>query len=181
MISREDCNQIISWFDDYPDKMEGVTYVGDGSNRRVVNYDQKKDIEVPGCYLSDGSLPSSILVPALQKTLSKYHLKYLTSLERIATWGLEDDYNLQKYSNSEDGFHSWHCESGSSDTSHRILAWMVYLNHAKCGTQFTNFKTVKPRQGRIVIWPASWTHVHKSVTPNKGLKYIATGWVSYQN
>ena len=37
-------------------------------------------------------------------------------------------------------------------------------------------KIVKPEIGRTVIWPAGWTHPHKGVTPNKGLKYIATGW-----
>ena len=34
------------------------------------------------------------------------------------------------------------------------------------------------KKGRLVIWPASWTHFHRS-EPNKGLKYIISGWYSF--
>ena len=70
----------------------------------------------------------------------------------------------------------WHCEHGASN-SNRILAWMFYLNDAKSGTEFMNYPTVQAKRGRCVIWPAFWTHVHKGA-PNKGLKYIATWWIS---
>jgi len=176
VISKEDCFQIRQWFDDYPDKIPGGLY--DDNECVIVNVEEKSDIEVPDCKLSDESLPSSILVPALQFALSRYHFKYAKSLESITSWELEDDYNLQRYLTTSDGFKRWHCEAGSNATCHRILAWMVYLNNAKSGTQFTHFKTIKPREGRVVIWPSSWTHVHRS-EPNKGLKYIATGWVSF--
>ena len=61
----------------------------------------------------------------------------------------------------------------------RVLAWMFYLNDAKCGTEFMNYPTVSAKMGRLVIWPAGWTHLHKGVTPNRGLKYITTGWCSF--
>ena len=38
--------------------------------------------------------------------------------------------------------------------------------------------TVDARMGRCVIWPAAFTHLHRSELPNKGLKYIVTGWIS---
>ena len=57
------------------------------------------------------------------------------------------------------------------------LAWMVYLNDAASGTEFPYQEMiVEPKEGRTVIWPAGWTHPHKGVTPNEGIKYIATGW-----
>lgn len=179
VVSKNDCNRILSWFEDYPNKVEGVSYNQEGICD--VDYDQKRDIEVPGTRLSDGSLASSILIPALQSTLLKYHRKYSISLQSISNWKLDDSYNIQKYTTDRDGFKAWHCEAGSIETSHRILAWMVYLNNAKSGTQFIHHQTVKPKAGRTIIWPAYWTHVHKSVTPNQGIKYIATGWASYEN
>ena len=39
--------------------------------------------------------------------------------------------------------------------------------------------TIHPKRGRIVMWPAGWTHIHSGVTPNKGDKYIISGWYSY--
>ena len=77
-----------------------------------------------------------------------------------------------------EGYHNWHEEHAGSNP-YRVLAWMFYLNNAKSGTEFFNYPTVSAKMGRCVIWPAGWTHVHRGVTPNKGLKYIVTGWVSY--
>ena len=69
-----------------------------------------------------------------------------------------------------------HNES-SGTYPYRILAWMVYLNDAVSGTEFPyQERTVTPKTGRTAIWPAGWTHPHKGVTPNMGVKYIATGW-----
>ena len=57
----------------------------------------------------------------------------------------------------------------------------VYLNNAQSGTDFMHFSNVRAKMGRCVIWPAFWTHLHKGVIPNKGLKYIITGWASFQH
>ena len=94
---------------------------------------------------------------------------------------MDDVYNFQKYDGEDDGYKEWHCEHGADDySSRRILAWMFYLNNAKSGTEFKRYPTVQGKRGRCVIWPSAWTHIHRGVA-NKGLKYIATGWVSYDN
>ena len=90
----------------------------------------------------------------------------------------DDAFAFQKYETEEDGFKSWHTEAGGSDTSTRILAWMIYLNNAKSGTEFMHFPTIRAKTGRCIIWPAGFTHVHRS-EPNKGLKYVISGWISY--
>ena len=88
-------------------------------------------------------------------------------------------YNVQKYDGEKEGYFSLHNEQ-SGMHPYRMLVWMVYLNNAKSGTEFPYQKrTVTPKMGRTVIWPASWTHPHKGVTPNIGIKYIATGWFYY--
>ena len=57
---------------------------------------------------------------------------------------------------------------------------MIYLNYAKSGTEFPYYnKTIRAKKGRLVLWPSQWTHIHKGVTPNVGVKYIATGWYGY--
>ena len=30
------------------------------------------------------------------------------------------------------------------------------------------------------MWPAGWTHVHRGA-PNKGVKYVLSGWYSYDH
>ena len=38
---------------------------------------------------------------------------------------------------------------------------------------------VKGVQGSCLIFPSLWTHPHKGITPNKGDKYIISGWVDF--
>ena len=86
---------------------------------------------------------------------------------------------MQRYDGNKEGYFSLHNEQ-SGMYPYRMLVWMIYLNDAKSGTEFPyQNKTITPKTGRTVIWPASWTHPHKGVTPNIGIKYIATGWFYY--
>lgn len=80
------------------------------------------------------------------------------------------------------GYHVWHCESGSIKTCHRVLVWSLYLNDVEEGgeTEFLyQHLRVKPKQGTLVIWPAGFTHVHRGNPPLSNDKYIMTGWVEF--
>ena len=80
------------------------------------------------------------------------------------------------------GYHVWHFESSTRDTSNRLLAYILYLNDVEEGgeTEFLyQAKRVKPEAGTLVIFPASFTHAHRGNPPLSGSKYIMTGWVEY--
>ena len=118
---------------------------------------------------------------AIYKSLLKYQKRYpfLQYGTTCGKFNITKKYNIQKYEEGE-GFYPLHCEQGTL-APYRMLVWMLYLNNAKSGTEFpTQNKVVKPKTGRMVIWPAGWTHPHKGVTPNRGLKYIVTGWWNYE-
>ena len=51
---------------------------------------------------------------------------------------------------------------------------MFYFNNAKSGTEFLFQRNIKPKKGRLIIWPAAFTHTHRA-QKNKGLKYFSTG------
>jgi hypothetical protein len=177
VLTKEQCNAIVSWFEEQSHKIKGLTY--DYNGKLKVDNSFKSDIEIPETYLSADILPSQLIYPALCDGIERYKQKYISSIDVMNQWRVDDEYNLQKYDGEEDGFKKWHCESAGLTSCHRILAWMIYLNQAQSGTEFVHYRTVRPRTGRLVIWPASWTHVHRSQLPNRGLKYIATGWVSF--
>jgi hypothetical protein len=64
------------------------------------------------------------------------------------------------------------------------MAWMIYLNTItdEGGTYFSSYdKTLEAKEGRLVIWPAFFTHTHKGVVSKTQTKYIATGWFSYDS
>ena len=61
-----------------------------------------------------------------------------------------------------------------------IILISIYLNDVKEGgeTEFLHFsKRVKPKTGRIVIWPAGFPYVHRGNPPLSGEKYILTSWM----
>lgn len=81
-----------------------------------------------------------------------------------------------------EGYHVWHCENGGLAVKGRFLAWILYLNDIEEGgeTEFIHLsERVQPKTGRLVIFPAGWTHAHRGNPPLSNTKYIATGWMEY--
>ena len=79
-----------------------------------------------------------------------------------------------------EGYHVWHLEHGASmDSAFRALVFSVYLNDVKEGgeTEFLNQAIrVKPKKGRVVVFPAGFPYVHRGNQPIKGEKYLMTSW-----
>jgi len=107
------------------------------------------------------------------KYISEYSI--LSATDRHSIYHLK----LQKTKIGE-AFHTWHYETGTRETSGRILTFILYLNDVKEGgeTEFLYYpKRVKPKQGTIIFFPGSMTHTHRGNQPLSNEKYIITGWV----
>ena len=80
-----------------------------------------------------------------------------------------------------EGYHVWHLEHNKGfDNEPRAFVFSIYLNDVEEGgeTEFLHFsKRVKPKTGRIVIWPAGFPYVHRGNPPLSGEKYILTSWM----
>lgn len=93
----------------------------------------------------------------------------------------DNGYALQR-TNVGEHYH-WHIDGGSHDFAQRQLVALWYLNDVPGPggeTEFL-FQDVKitPKKGRLVLFPPFWTHEHRGVTLEKGVKYIATTWVVF--
>ena len=90
------------------------------------------------------------------------------------------DMKIQKTLPTE-GYHLWHLEhSKGYHNEPRAFVFSIYLNDVDDGgeTEFLHFsKRVKPKTGRIVIWPAGFPYVHRGNPPLSGKKYILTSWM----
>lgn len=178
VLTKEDCKKLINLYEICPHKLPGTA-------GGVVNYEKKKGMGVDLFFklpedqtISEANHQiNSIIAPAISKCLHNYKKKYYL-MDAMATWRINEDYHIQKFDEGE-GYFVKHCEQ-EGRTSKRMLVWMIYLNNAKCGTKFYYQNiTMRAKQGRLVLWPAAWTHMHSGVTPNRGEKYIITGWYSY--
>ncbi len=80
-----------------------------------------------------------------------------------------------------EGYHVWHIEHGKGfENEARAFVFSIYLNDVEDGgeTEFLHFsKRVKPKTGRIVIWPSAFPYIHRGNPPLSGEKYILTSWM----
>ena len=92
-------------------------------------------------------------------------------------------FNLQHYAPGE-GFKRWHCDWTISDEAtepvHRVLAWILYCNDvAEAGTEVHWQEHHEPAQrGKLVIFPAGPSHIHRGRVSHEHSKTIATGWIN---
>ena len=90
-------------------------------------------------------------------------------------------YGIQRYNPGE--HYHWHIDGGSHEFSQRQLVALWYLNDVPGPGGETEFLfqelQIKPEQGKLVLFPPFWTHEHRAVTLQKGVKYIATTWVVF--
>ena len=164
------CESIISFFE--------KKYIPKSSGLKAFNRNRQKVCStITFNFGEDWEINDSVYF-FVKEGIDKYRDKYeyLNSIDKFSQWRLCPSYNIQRYDGKEEGYFSLHNETSGS-YPYRLLAWMVYLNDADCGTEFPYQNiTITPKKGRTVIWPAAWTHPHRGVTPNVGVKYIATGW-----
>lgn len=90
-------------------------------------------------------------------------------------------YGVQRTTPGE--HYHWHIDGGSHEFSHRQLVAIWYLNDVTGPGGETEFLfqdiKVKPETGKLILFPPFWTHEHRGVTLEKGVKYIATTWVVF--
>jgi len=80
-------------------------------------------------------------------------------------------------------FYHWHIDGGSHEFSQRQLVAVWYLNDVPGPGGETEFSfqgvRIRPEAGKLVLFPPFWTHEHRGVTLQAGVKYIATTWVVF--
>ena len=96
---------------------------------------------------------------------------------------------VQKTKPGEKGYQGIHWEQGEGILSApRFAAWMAYLNdvphESGARTVFPLQQRIsfRPERGRMLIWPAAYTHPHHAFPALSGdtPKYIITGWFEYK-
>lgn len=80
-------------------------------------------------------------------------------------------------------FYHWHIDGGSHQFSERQLVALWYLNDVEGPGGETEFQfqdvRIKPVEGKLLLFPPFWTHEHRGVVVQRGVKYIATTWVVF--
>ena len=102
---------------------------------------------------------------------------YFSDMGRFKDMG----YNLQRYREGE--YYHWHVDSDNVGLASRQLVALWYLNDVEEGgtTDFLFQKaSVTPEKGTLMLFPPFWTHEHRAGVVIKGVKYIATTWITFR-
>lgn len=80
-------------------------------------------------------------------------------------------------------YYHWH--SDWAPNSNRLLTCILYLNtldeDAGGTTDFMYGRSIKPKKGKILIFPSSINYIHRGDTLKNGSKYIVTTFSIYNN
>lgn len=92
-------------------------------------------------------------------------------------------FNLQRYAPGE-GFKRWHCDWTLSDEATepqaRVLAWILYCNSLPDGGTEFHWQDhhEEAERGKLVLFPAGPSHIHRGRVSHSHTKTIATGWIN---
>jgi len=173
-------NKVIKFWDkpefqEYKVKGQAKTY---GNNTLSTN-DVKEATEI---YINSQEVvePWGEYLDCLQECLDDYLLQYPFANE-VNAFDLELNFNFQHYPKGG-GFKELHMENrGCEFSGRRHLVFMTYLNTIdNAGTEFPSQNIITPSiKGLTLIWPAYFTHPHKSQVCDKSEKMIVTGWYRF--
>tara|TARA_R110000803_G_scaffold84593_1_gene150837 strand:+ start:275 stop:793 length:519 start_codon:yes stop_codon:yes gene_type:complete len=76
-------------------------------------------------------------------------------------------------------FNLWHSEHNITSPN-RLVSLQVYLSDHNCGTEFFNNEVIQSELGKVVLFPAYFTHTHRGqVCPEKKDRYLLTGYLEF--
>jgi hypothetical protein len=171
------CDELIAFFEAHPDNQAQGKIAGGLNTESKHSTDltiRPRELQQPD------HLPVRDYLDALFACYTDY-LEQWPFLKGVMPGMEVSSFNIQRY---QPGGHflKLHSERTTLATSHRVLAWMTYLNDVEDGgsTEFVQQGIeVQPSRGKTLIWPAEWTHAHRANVLNSGAKYIITGWIHF--
>jgi len=177
-ISEKVCDYLINVFENDASHLvrKGVTLSGPSDAK--ITLDLKLTIEI-NKYDDYIFTELNSNVNTYFQTLNANYESFIIPLKNIKDTG----YQMQKYI-SNVGVYKYHHDShyakDEPTTQTRILTFIWYLNTVNEGgeTEFFNGRIkIKPEKGKLLLFPSTWTFMHKGNTPISSNKYIVTGWL----
>lgn len=196
VIDSDFCDKIIEKFESDDRCIDGQVSGGNDTNMKIsldLNITPHSDWGDIDSQLGDSLMPyfneySNFIEEHTHKTTGKF-LRH------------DSGYQIQK--TSPGGLYNWHDDSfiaaipdayytdnvGTTQSwmAERIYTFILYLNDRgddveNGRTQFYNSgisKSIVPKAGKLLLFPASPFWVHRGEPLTSGVKYLITGWVSF--
>lgn len=182
-LSSDFCVNTIDKFEGDDRKFQGL--VGH-NNSAIVDVKKSTDLCISG--LEEWKNEDKVFFHSIDRCLSEYYEQcnqYGPYFPKSLAWASrcqnvdpqDSGYQIQRTYPGE--YYHWHSDAMMVNNTMRILTFIWYLNDIKYDgyTEFTNGMKIHPEQGKILIFPAEWSYIHRGFPPKSETKYICTGWV----
>ena len=176
-ITQEECNKAIKLYEDQNKFNNTINRIG-GEQASIL---QKQDQQFFAAPFNLNVWWESLKPMMLNFDIAWNH--YVKNTGAKDAYGVPFHFTGMKIQKTlpTEGYHVWHIEHGKGyENEPRAFVFSIYLNDVEDGgeTEFLHFsKRVKPKTGRIVIWPAAFPYLHRGNPPLSGEKYILTSWM----
>jgi hypothetical protein len=178
-IDRELCERIIDHFENDHRKMKGVF----GGKWGTIDEKVKNTLDLAFSSFTDSHWMEidKLLFFSLKHAICRYYKKIMDYHIKYEVELFDSGFQIQKYEKNK-GKYVWHHDSMTTAQQHRVFTFIWYLNDVLEGgeTYFLNGK-IKPTAGKLLLFPSTWTYMHKGDIPISNNKYIITGWISTSN
>jgi len=174
-LTEEFCNHCIEKFEGDDRKTAGMTTddtdAGDkiSTDLLITPLDEWKDED-------------SVFFNSLQIGMDKFLNEFGEKFKIFSYFKNSSDVGYQIQRTKPGEYYHWHsdyCSEGNSGNP-RILTFIWYLNdiHEDGYTEFVDGTKVQPKTGNLLLFPSTWTYLHRGYPPKSETKYICTGWIS---
>lgn len=174
VLTEDFCYHVIRKFNDDLRQTDG--HIGSGYAPEIK---QSKDLFISN--KEEWESEDQIFADSLSEQV-KLYTTYCKSINSALSFGEElNDSGYQIQRTEPKGFYTWHSDDYVNlDEGERTLTFIWYLNDIELGGGYTEFLTgrkVYPRKGRFVLFPSTWTYLHRGYPPREETKYLVTGWL----
>jgi len=176
-LSKELCDEMIQLFETSSDRYIGTTASG-------VNANIKDTTDLVITDNPEWSKISDTLSRELNNNIQEYVTKYNQMFDNYTIFHQCElqipSMQMQKY-NKKVGNYVYHNDF-DYNVKHslvRQLTFLWYINDVDEGgeTEFWSKYNIKPKAGKLVLFPAHWTYPHSAKKPISNDKYVITGWI----
>jgi hypothetical protein len=176
-LSKELCDEMIQLFEKSNDRYNGIT--GSGVNAHIKD---TTDLLITG--QPEWSKISDTLGRELNHNILAYVTKYNNMFDSYTIFHDNElripTMQIQKY-NKNIGKFVYHDDfkCDFKDLMVRQLSFLWYINDVDEGgeTEFWSKYNIKPKTGKLILFPAHWTYPHSAKKPISNDKYVITGWI----
>ena len=176
-LCEELCNEIIDLYNKEYEK-QTLSGIIKNTNDLIIPINDEKWNKIANCLYKE--LHKNILKYIEKINCSEFNGKHTNIFKKS---NLEAyNFTIQKYETNKDECESqcenvyhndFHCEK----EKYRVITILWYLNDVEDGeTQFWDSYKIKPKTGKLIMFPSYWTHQYQNLMP-KSSKYIIKNWL----